>query len=558
MSMKGIIRIRTILAGATLVALVPMTGLVAQVSRAPGGAATGRVPLGEAEVRDAPAVRFINRNNRRASEAMRRQQITLGQTLANDVVKSETGDRSRIKVDRVFEGKAAGMGADVFSVQRGAAYGHINGIQRVLTGYLIQAFEYSPADAAELSRFILYYNANNRGNMDKVKKTYSPGVVAAVNPATVGIDKSYQNWAGRTQVLIPLRKNILRPGDRDIDGKELEKNTKDLPADERKKLEDINDRRKTEDAKKLIKEAEETGKRQEEIKQERKEVEGELADTQRKIEELQKDPEANKEEIAKEEAKKEELEQKQEELAKEETATNEKAEEIAQQQEENKAAEQDGGEDTKAEEMAKKEEEIAALKEENKELKEEKKEQTEKTENVVGEKILFLRVVRYLKDGHYKNELWAIDSANDDALYRSGFNNICGREFKVFGDQGVLVAGYKGEFPGHEHNLVLLDKDDLSVKAQSKENVYWQSPLVIKEDKIYGIMRRGEQFFLARFNADLSLDVASDKPVSKHSTISLVPNKVYVTGKTEGDRTEILVFNQEGLKQTKTITPKMN
>ena len=557
--MKGIIRIRTILGAATILAVLPMTGLFAQVSRAPATtASTGRVPLGEAEVRNTPRVNFINRNNRRASEAQRRAQIGLGQALARDVVAQDTGNRSRIKIDRVFEGRAAGMGADVFSVQPGATYGHINGIQRVLTGYLVQAFEYSPADAAELSRFILYYNANNRGNMDKVKATYSPRVAAAVNAETVGIDRSFRNWAGRTQILIPLRKNILRPGDKDIEGRELKKATQDLPAGERKKLEEIIDRRNQQDAAKLSEEKKEIAQRQEEIKNEQNEVEGELADTQRKLEELRKDPEANAEEIKKEEAKQEELEEKQEELAAEETKNEERAEEVAQQEAENNSEEVAAEEpDTKQEEIEQKEEEIAALKEENEALKEEKKEQEEKTENVVGEKILFLRVVRYLKDGHYKNELWAIDSANDDALYRSGFNNICGREFKVT-EQGILVAGYKGEFPGHEHVLVMLDSEDLSLKTQTKEQVYWQTPTIVKDGKIYAIIRRGEQFFLGRFNPDLTLDVASDKPISKHSTISLVPGKVYVTGKTEGDRTQILVFNQEGLKQTKTITPKLN
>ncbi len=556
--MKGIIQFRTSIAVASLAALLPISGLMAQVSRAPATEGpTGRVPLEKEEVWNAPAVRFINRDNRAATAAQRRQQVALGQQLAGDVIQKELGDRSRIRVNRVFEGKAAGMGADVFSLEAGAAYGHVNAIQRVLAGYLMSAFEYNEADAVELSRFILYYNARHRGDMEKVKKTYSPKVAAVVKPETVGIDRSYRNWSGRTQILIPLRKSILRPGDKDIEGKELKKATSDLPAGERKKLQEVLEKRKTEDSAKLTKEAAATQQKKEEVTQQKKEVQGELADTQRKLEELRKDPEANKAEIAKEEKKQEALQEKKEELAKEEKAVEQKEQAIAEQKKENEGGDQKTAEEGKKEEAAKKEEQIAALKEENKALKEEKKEQAEKTENVVGEKILFLRVVRYLKDGHYKNELWAIDSANDDTLYRSNFNNICSREFKVFGDKGILVAGYKGEFPGHEHNLVLLDQTNLNMKAESKEQVYWQSPVIVKEDKIYAIIQRGETFFVGRFNADLTLEIASDKPVSRHSTISLVPGKVYVTGKTEGDKTEILVFKQEDLKQTRAIVPKL-
>ena len=48
------------------------------------------------------------------------------------------------------------------------------------------------------------YGAMNCGKSDTLKAKYSETVMAALKPDTAGIDRVYRNWAGRTQLVIPL------------------------------------------------------------------------------------------------------------------------------------------------------------------------------------------------------------------------------------------------------------------------------------------------------------------------------------------------------------------
>ncbi|MCB1308404.1 MAG: hypothetical protein KDK30_09505, partial [Leptospiraceae bacterium] len=153
------------------------------------------------EVRSDP-VRFINRTNRRASEQMRNQDNATGVGIAKKILDSNEAETGGVTVTRVFDGNKEGLGADIMTISDKANFGHINRVKRILIGYLMEAFEYNEADAEVISRFILYYNARHRGDLDKVKEKYSEAVVSALDPARVGIDRSYQNWAGKTQLLL--------------------------------------------------------------------------------------------------------------------------------------------------------------------------------------------------------------------------------------------------------------------------------------------------------------------------------------------------------------------
>ncbi|MBE7437530.1 MAG: hypothetical protein HS115_03665 [Spirochaetales bacterium] len=531
----------------------------------PAGRTTGNRPaLSEEEVK-VPRVRFINRTNARASEAARAGDGALGRDLARETIEKNKASKNRVDIQRIFDEQQAGFGADVVDVNN--AFGHINVLQRVLKGYLQEAFQYNEADADTLSQFVLYYNARNRGEAEKLKEKYSPAVMAAVSPQKVGIDRSYQNWAGRTQLLLPLRKSIVRPGRKDIENKELRKNSGPIDPAELKKMQEIEDRRRTEDKKLLEKKGEElkkeaavVKKEQETLKKESGEVKKELADTGKKLQELRKDPEANKEEIAKAEKKEEELQKKEQEVAAASKEAAKKEEAIKSEQKEVAEAKKEIAKEEGRDLDKEKEAELAAMKKEKEELEKEKKEKEEKSENVMGDKILFLRVVRYIQGGHYQNELWWVDAAKDDALFRGPFSNICGRDFLVT-DGGIVVSGYKGSAHNDtDHNLVLLDPKDLSVKAQSAEKIFWRSSLDFRDGKIYSIIQENGSYYLARHTPALALEAKSSAPISEDSKITFFQEKIYVTGKgTAANKdTTIQVFNKADLKQSRVIVPKPN
>ncbi len=576
-------RLRAALALLLAAALaLPGAPLLAQDGTGGNATPSGNPGLDRDEIQS-PRVDFINRNNNRFSAAARRAEVAGGSALADQVVANQNGDRNGITVRRIFDKDAKGYGADIMTIEPRANIGHINRIQRMLTGYLMKAFEYNRADAETLSRFVLYYNANNRQNMDLLKEKYNPAVAEAVDEKKLGIDRSYRNWSGNTQMVIPIRLSAVRPGESDLNLQEVDKETDNVDPDEKKELDELQRKRNEEEAKKLDekaedleKESETLKKEEEELKREQDKAEQDRTDTGKRLEELRDDPNADPEEVKQVEEEVKQLEEKQEEIveqieeneqAQEETA--EKQEEVKEQQQEvaeaqeeaanneETAAEETGGNETANEETAAK---IEELQKENEELKKAAEEKEEVSENVVEDKILFMRVLRYSSKGHYANELWFIDAAKDDALQRSAYTRICSREFVVMDGEGILVTGYIGSVDDPtEHRLVMLDSENLDKKVESKERVSWNTPMINKDEKIYAIMEKDGEYYLARFNTDLSLDQASASPVNINSNITFYKDKIYLTGKPRsGENTTIQVFKREDLELMKTIEPPAN
>lgn len=536
------------------------------------------------EALTAPTVRFENRTNRRATPAARQYERNLGIRIAENAINDRTAPVADIQIFRVFDANKERYGADVIVLGPKTDFGHILAIQRVIAGYLERAFEFKPEQAETMSLFIIYYNAEIRSRPELIEKSFSDAVIAKLDAKKAGIDRSYKNWPGKTMILIPLRKNVVRPDKADIDREEIKKETednKDVKKDEKDALDKVDAERTKDDQTKLDQKKSELEIKQEQIDQQKKDLEKkeqeftkDLVDTGKKLEELRKDPVKNAVEIKKEEQKQQDLAKKQEEVKKqqeevkkqEQTVTQEKKEVQEQKtdnpsrQEEKKDQSTSTTDTTKTEEQkkeeVKKDETIANLQKEKEELQKEIEKKEELSENVVLEKILFMRV-QSIEKGHYSNELWYVDTNKDDTLFRSPFTKICSRDFVAVPDQGVMVAGYAGD--SHEqsdHFLVLLDPENLEFKKQSNESVFWNTPMILRDGKIYAVESFNGQYFLSRFNPDLTLDARSSEGMSPHSEITFFKDKIYVTGQDKDGRpTTIQVFNRSDLKLLKTITP---
>ncbi|MBX7057566.1 MAG: hypothetical protein K1X75_05825 [Leptospirales bacterium] len=543
-----------------ILALIAGGALLAQQTpnnSTPAGASSPQID--REEVRVAP-VNFINRNNTPFTNQQRAQDLRAGETMADTVVANQQDDRAGITVRRIYNADQQGFGADVFIIKPNATYGHINRIQRVITGYLMKAFEYNQADAEVLSRFILYYNARQRGQMDRLKDRYSAAVIESLDPASAGIDRSYRNWAGRSQIILPLRQSAVRPGGQDLNNAEIQRETGNAPEQEKTQANQVIDNRNRDEQGKLEQKAEENRQQQQQNQQAQNEVTQQQQETGRRIQQLNQDPVRNADQIKQEQQKQEELtnkqeelQQKQEQLKQEEQQIQQQKQEVAQNQQQ--PAAQDQNKPASADEQ-KKEEQVAANQQQQPAAQEQKPE--EAAGNVVGSKILFLRVLRYLNNGHYNNELWTIDAERDDTLFRGPYANICGRNFTVIEGQGVLVIGYNGA--NHEdgnHHLVLLDPETLAEKKTTEQVVFWRTPIWQFRDAIYAIQEDNGQFYLARFKNDLTFEARSSEPISMNSDVTFFQNKIYVTGKApSGDATNIKVFNLDDLRHLKTIDPQ--
>jgi len=524
----------------------------------PAGEPESSPRISEQEIKS-DRVEFINRTNRPATAAIRTQELSVGTQLAEGVIAQHSADIDGVTIKRIFSADSPLYGADTISIKESASFGHINVLERILTGYISRAFEYSPKDARVLARFVLYYNASIRKDMEKINRKYTPEVASSVDPARVGIDRSYSNWPGNTELLIPLRGSAVRPDETDMDNGELKRETTtEAPKKEQKQLETLQERRDKEEIKKLDEKKEEIRQEKRQIKKEETATQTEIQKTEKRLETLKKEPEKNREAIKQAEQKKETLVKKQKTLKqKEQSATKQEQKVTAQKQAIKQKKSESAAKESGPKVTVTPQQEVAQLKKENQELKAKQQAIEEKSPNVIGEKILFMRVLKYTPSSHYQSELWAIDAANDDALMRSPYLNICGRQFLVIPNDGILVIGFPGE-ADHEtdHNLVLLDEESLTRKAISKETIYFATPLKFMDGKIYVIEEYNGEYHLTRFNPDLTVDVRSDETVNLHSEITFTKNKIYLTGKKSGSgATLIAVFARSDLKLVKTFEP---
>lgn len=541
-------------------------------------------------------VEFQNRSNTLAPDYIRASQRERGRRFAEQVLQSRFAASEGILIKRILDQNNPGLGADVLVLSEDSDFGHINGIIRIISGYLSESFEYNQADARMLANIIVYYNANIRKNADAIKDRYSKAVVENIDSNRVGIDQYFVNWAGQTEILIPLRSSLVRPGEKDMDASELQDVTKDdLDKATAKKLEDSRAERRKEDKgrlkdlkKEIVKDEKEIDKQKKAVEKKQKAAEQEQDRSKKREEEQQKKAEAAKKELDKEQAKpksqqdqdkidqlekekaeaakkaeeerkrqseldkqKEELDKQKEELDKKSEENKETVKKIEQQEEDIRAEEK--GEKTSDQ----KDKQIEVLEEEKKALEEEKERKEQTTPNVVGEKILFMRIVRSFDNGHYSNELWMIDPVKDESLFRSNYNKICGREFLAVGTEGILVIGYEGSAEQqNNHKFVLLEQSSLSAKKYGDYVIHWLSPMIYKENKIYAFEIFEGKTYLSTFNSDLTLDKRSSDPISPYSEVSFYYDKIYLTGKSpNNDNPEIMVLKKEDLQVLKVIKP---
>lgn len=539
--------------------------------------AQSKAPLGESEIKGSKKIEFINRSLRKASDEIIQENTEIGRKLAETLAKENTATVDGVKIQRVLPGADGKLGADILTLSESQSFDHVNSIARIIASYVEKSFQYKVGNAETLAQYILYYNATHRKDSKFFTKKYTEGVITATSPDKLGIDTVYKNWPGKTQIIIPIEGNILKDSGKDLTTDELEKDvnktvkdkekdpaTKQKMEDEAKKMDKLQTDKIKEEKKVLQDKKQEVANEQKDLQDKKDALKKKEQETVASLNELKKDPVKNKAEIEKKTEEVKQIEQEKKDTEKKSEAVEAKKEELSKKEEQIAKKEEartgtTSGDTAKKEDTVQKAEaKVEELKSELTQAKEELKKKEEQSDNVVNNKILFMKFIKYDTDGHYSNELWAIDPAKDDALYKSSYNNICSKEFKEIANQGVLVLGYDGEkVENRKHKLVLLDPDKLGVKKTSESaDIFWRTPMINREDKIYVIEKVKDKYHVSRFKSDLTFEKRTEEPVEENSELTFFGDKIYVTGKPkEGDKTTIKVFKKEDLSLLKTIAP---
>ena len=132
--------------------------------------------------------------------------IDLGTIVAQDVNSSviarPEGKYTLIHI--VDTENTEGLDADILVLNANAGVDHIRNLRRIISGYLQAAYGYDVSDAETISVFVTVYNAVYRNQIDVFSQKYKTQVLDNLTQESVGLSLNWEEWAGNTQIVIPL------------------------------------------------------------------------------------------------------------------------------------------------------------------------------------------------------------------------------------------------------------------------------------------------------------------------------------------------------------------
>ncbi len=137
------------------------------------------------------------------ADAIRGIGRALGASVASGAARA--GDLARYQVIHAVDPSVpTGLDADIFILGAESKVDHIKNLRRIIAGYLEAAYGYSAKDADTLAVFITIYNAVYRGKLDYYQGKYKPVVLRELSLANAGLALRWDEWAGKSRIVIPL------------------------------------------------------------------------------------------------------------------------------------------------------------------------------------------------------------------------------------------------------------------------------------------------------------------------------------------------------------------
>jgi len=464
-----------------------------------------------------------------------------------------TGDTGqyvgKYRISHIPPETSEALGADVLEILSSARVDHIDNIRRIISGYVAERYGYSRTEADTIALFATFYNAVYRGDMEYISGVYSQKLVKALDSAKAGIATSYREWAGNTQLLIPLsldgkgevRISADTVGDETV-VEEIRKEESDRGTDERKGMVELREEQLEEDKTLLSEQEQQVEEKQKEVEEKEEEIEEQEKELQEKEaeieEELEKAPEGSEEEKKLQEEKKQ-VEREQERLEEEKKDLEEDKEQVAEEEaavEEKKAEteEREAAVDQEREKIARDEQEAIS----------EREEAAGRAEAQEGEKARFSYMRVRDDQGVLLSTLMLLSSKDGSELKRSGINTIRGR--RVYPVEGGYVAVAGLDEPPQSVHLVLLDENELAVTAESSEKVYGESWVLVYENSLYAAVLLENNWKLGRFNAtDLRMIDASISFIDPNAVIEQAAGAIIV----QDNRGTLMRLDPKSLKR---------
>ncbi|MCD2384135.1 hypothetical protein LRB52_00785 [Borreliella burgdorferi] len=154
---------------------------------------------------------FVNYKGPYDSTNTYEQIVGIGEFLARPLTNSNSNSSyyGKYFINRFIDDQDKKASVDVFSIGSKSELDSILNLRRILTGYLIKSFDYDRSSAELIAKVITIYNAVYRGDLDYYKGFYIEAALKSLSKENAGLSRVYSQWAGKTQIFIPLKKDIL-------------------------------------------------------------------------------------------------------------------------------------------------------------------------------------------------------------------------------------------------------------------------------------------------------------------------------------------------------------
>ena len=492
------------------------------------------------------------------------------------------GNPSRYYVIHAVDPKSPEkLDADILVIGENATVDHVRNLRRIISAYLESAYNYSRSDADTIATFATVYNAVYRNNLDNFTAKYNKIVTDNLTTGKIGIDTNYQEWPGKTQIVIPLfdvRGGLSTVDTSAISDRQVIKslqNEEDKGIGARKEMVDIKEReadnaseaaqsaqqKATEENEKLKEEQEKSAQANQDASQAKKDA----ANAEREADKAQRD--ADNAQKQADEAQKQADEAKaiadanpndkqaQDNAAKKQAEADQKqavADEKQNTADEKKAAAQDKqntaqDKQAKAEEQASKTADQAAKTAEAQSESAKAQEQADKkrteaqeeraaiaedqqalirAEEVAEENVLY--GLKSIDDLGAMSAIVKMNSATGALVKESPVSVIRSRTVYEDGNNFVAIAGTN--FGNGAIKLVLIDKENLEIAKESNEVLSETSVLVEYDGSYYAVVKTGAtSFVVGKFNNNADLEVKSPVAVKAATPITITTKGVLVT-----------------------------
>jgi len=508
------------------------------------------------ELKDLPPVVFINYEGPHTRidtrEEIRQIGVVVGQSISNSErglapTLAEMSIESRREYSYRFNAGATNryfvihsvsgpeedkINADIFGLGVDAGVDHIRNLRWIIQGYLQAAYDYNVSDAALLAEYITIYNAVYRGNWDYFLGRYKTPVISNLTRERTGLSIRYDEWPGRTLIVIPLGIGGLSAIDTSTisDSRVIEEMRRedDQGVPQRQDMVDLKDREAEEAERRAQAERDAARQQETQVAQERQEVAQERQDIEQERQQTQEDLSAGR--ITPQEARRA-----QEELDRREERVQQRESEIAQQEEEIGQRREEAG---RLEEFA--EQKTAEAQQDRQDIANDQ--QAAIVEEDVGG---FYGVTIERVDPAIMGRIVRFNQTTGREIRRSPLNVIHSRTVAFIGGRIIAIAG---ENTGSGAvRLVEINQSSLEMAKQGDDDIKSGSLLWVNGNDLYAVTINlaDNKCYLGRFDTNLILRAKSAVAVHEQASVTIQQGRL-LTQREDGS---VLMLNPADLTE---------